>query len=48
MGLGLSVSHSLAEAMGGRIEVISTPGKGSRFSAVFPLQFDLPAEAADG
>jgi two-component system, sporulation sensor kinase C len=48
MGLGLSVSHSLAEAMGGRIEVISTPGKGSRFSAVFPLRFDLPAEAADG
>jgi two-component system sporulation sensor kinase C len=48
MGLGLSVSHSLAEAMGGRIEVISTPGKGSRFSAVFPLRFDLPVEAVDG
>jgi signal transduction histidine kinase len=45
MGLGLSVSQSLAEAMGGRIEVTSKPGKGTRFSAIFPIRFDPPAEA---
>lgn len=37
MGLGLSVSQSLAEAMGGRIEVVSRPAEGSVFTAVFPL-----------
>jgi PAS domain S-box-containing protein len=47
MGLGLSVSQSLAEAMGGRIEVTSKLGKGSHFSAIFPLRFDPPAEAVD-
>jgi two-component system, sporulation sensor kinase C len=41
MGLGLSVSRSLAEAMGGRIEVTSTPGRGSRFSAIFPLSMQV-------
>lgn len=36
MGLGLSVSRSLIEAMGGKIEVETEIGKGSRFTAVFP------------
>jgi PAS domain S-box-containing protein len=36
MGLGLSVSRSLIEAMGGRIEVSKRQGGGTRFSAVFP------------
>ncbi|TWU45017.1 Sensor protein ZraS [Novipirellula aureliae] len=37
MGLGLSVSKSLIEALDGRIEVESQLGEGSRFTAVFPL-----------
>ncbi|RIK74745.1 MAG: PAS domain-containing sensor histidine kinase [Planctomycetota bacterium] len=40
MGLGLSVSQSLIEAMGGRIDVAAGAGKGSRFTAVFPAQFN--------
>jgi signal transduction histidine kinase len=47
MGLGLSVSRSLAEAMGGRIEVTSNLGRGSLFSAVFPMRLDPPAEAGN-
>jgi PAS domain S-box-containing protein len=36
-GLGLSISHKLAELMYGRIDVSSTPGKGSCFSLTIPL-----------
>ncbi|EMI20963.1 PAS/PAC sensor signal transduction histidine kinase [Rhodopirellula maiorica SM1] len=35
MGLGLSVSRSLIEAMGGSIEVDSRPGEGAVFAAFF-------------
>jgi len=45
MGLGLSVSRSLIEAMGGRIEVVSNPGKGSCFSAVFPFRLEPQSES---
>lgn len=40
LGLGLSVSQSLMEAFGGRIEVDSVAASGTVFSAVFPLRVD--------
>lgn len=36
MGLGLSVTRSLIDAMGGRVDVDSSPGKGSLFVLTFP------------
>ncbi|MCU9951012.1 hybrid sensor histidine kinase/response regulator [Pseudomonas sp. PDM13] len=37
-GLGLAISKELVEMMGGRIEVQSTPGQGTRFAFDTPLQ----------
>lgn len=36
-GLGLSIVRRLAEAMGGRVSVSSTPGEGSSFRVTLPL-----------
>ena len=36
-GLGLAISQELAAAMGGRIEVDSAPGQGTRFIVALPL-----------
>jgi len=37
MGLGLSISKNIVEALGGRIDVHTQPGSGSTFVAVFPV-----------
>jgi signal transduction histidine kinase/CheY-like chemotaxis protein len=43
-GLGLAICRELAELMGGRIEVASATGEGSRFTVTLPLpRLDAPA-----
>jgi PAS domain S-box-containing protein len=42
-GLGLTLTKRIAEAHGGRVEVRSTPGQGSTFSAILPRR--MPIEA---
>lgn len=37
-GLGLMMVHDIVKEHGGRIEVLSAPGKGSTFRIIFPLQ----------
>jgi PAS domain S-box-containing protein len=44
MGLGLSVSRNLIEAMGGSVSVETRPGHGSRFTAAFPERMESHAD----
>jgi signal transduction histidine kinase len=47
MGLGLSVSRSLIEAMGGRIEVAKRKEGGTLFSAILPRRFEIQEVSSD-
>jgi signal transduction histidine kinase len=45
-GIGLSVVHGIIKEHGGRIEVESTPGHGTRFDVVLPAQAEQAGAAA--
>ncbi len=40
-GLGLSISYKIIEKHGGKIEVISQPGKGTEFAIALPVHSGL-------
>ncbi|WP_018950053.1 ATP-binding protein [Thioalkalivibrio sp. ALMg11] len=44
-GLGLPITRQFAELLGGSVEVSSTPGQGSRFTAEIPLE--VPEDAPE-
>jgi two-component system sensor histidine kinase BaeS len=44
MGLGLSIAQDVVVAHGGRLELDSVPGEGSRFTIRLPMETDRPAK----
>ena len=48
LGLGLSFVSWIVEAHGGRIDVASTVGEGTRFRILLPREADAPAHRAGG
>ncbi len=44
-GLGLSITYGLVNEIGGRIEVESTPGRGTTFRVFLPLEFKLDKDS---
>lgn len=46
-GLGLSMVHGILSRAGGRIQVRSTPGQGSTFTALWPRTLEGPAPLAE-
>ncbi|MEO6857138.1 MAG: HAMP domain-containing sensor histidine kinase [Solirubrobacteraceae bacterium] len=46
-GLGLAIVHRAVQTLGGRIELDSTPGHGSEFRVIIPVDGSLAQPAAD-
>jgi signal transduction histidine kinase len=46
-GLGLFISQKIAQAHGGRIELTSHPGKGTRFIVTLPRERPPPTESEE-
>jgi two-component system sensor histidine kinase HydH len=40
-GLGLAIAHNIMEAMGGKINISSRPGKGTTFTLRIPIKEGL-------
>jgi len=47
VGLGLSIVRSIVELHGGRVELDSAPGRGTRVTAVFPAEGVPLSDAAE-